>query len=1217
MLRSFLIIFSIAILVSCSQQSSKTKANFRFTMGALGTPANFSGGLIVYGKMAMKPDLFVRVLTSNNLSDEIPNGMWTFYAIGWDEATSGQQMSGKVYCGELSNMSLDGVAKEVNLNVSNLKCKEKVFTSHFKESSSTISFPDIEIETCKNLSDEMLDDGSKVCNYDSSSDTYIADKGFAGSYKILVRSSNQFFGEADFKSGILSSNCVPVAKDTLGGLDTTGFGLNIPTGNAVLNTPFKFYLRSYYTDDCSETKGYKEMVLDHGVKTNKASIKSVVYDNGAELRSKIFAKTNLLDVCKDERLDAEFAAGFGTAGHPYVICNLSQFNNINNHLTKSFALGANLDFVSQTALNIFPKLLCTHFKDNFIPIGSYTDPGSDTHPADCTSNASQFSGNFDGLNHTISNVTLEKAGTDFLGLFRHIQNGSLLNLTVENADITGKVNVGVVGKCDGCHLFNVTVKNSRIEGDSDTGAVVGHVLNLSNLNKLVVYDSKVVGNGKVGGIVGTLTGTSTFEQGLAEGIFIQSEGNTAGGAIGKIDNSTAEQIGVKGFIKSDGQSVGGVVGEISNTTSLTHAYAHVYIDSDFNDSDARVGGIAGVTSSSVTVGSTYVIGKIDHECDAGDDNCKIGCVIGNSASTNNENYCQLSLYNTTSILGGDSGSETYTDGGFAQNLTADKLRLENGFFKSVIESTTGHFNDDKEVWTTTNDMLPRFSFEPEKPCHLAVNLAPPAAQIDTGRGDLKNPVTICNPIQLGSIPDNSTKIYSLEESFRLGVLNNVEKMVHEFEGVFNGNNKILFDGKIDLSSDPADYAGIFKVVSTDGIVKDLQLYGMNMESGGQTASGAIAGKNNGTIENVKVQVVDSNFENIGGVAGKNFGTIKKALTTGSIVTNLPSPKFGGIASINSGTISECYSDVHIFRDGNMQNVGGIAKQNSLSGIISECESAVSIEAVASSQFIGGVVSKNLGTIRNSYFSEDGEILLERGSEVGGVVGFNSADGLVKNTYSAGSVYFTHDTEGTETVGQGVAGSSTGAVETSFARQKSVGFNVGTVYKDDTFTGYSCTANRISLTPGVDDSGNSSEIHSKTYHINDVIKLIGSNENEVLTSFEEFEVTDDVELSFTASGCPQVFTNPEEITEITFISPITSTFGTEKSSDDLKFQATFTSSGFNWDLVAEDSLEFNNRVEDRIKGQLGLDESQLVPPLWIIEDDQGFPYLYKVREELLR
>ncbi|MGI6425343.1 MAG: hypothetical protein ACOX2A_09090 [Tepidanaerobacteraceae bacterium] len=130
---------------------------------------------------------------------------------------------------------------------------------------------------------------------------------------------------------------------------------------------------------------------------------------------------------------------------------MNQLNNVRNYLGKEnsdkhFKLNANLN------LDIAPYNSDTRWQ----PIGT---------------SASPFNGTFDGGGHTISNLTINKAGTwnnrtsfRLIRLNRH--RSKIRNLTLENVDITGCYYVGrLVGNNSG-EITNVNA-SGNVTGEWD------------------------------------------------------------------------------------------------------------------------------------------------------------------------------------------------------------------------------------------------------------------------------------------------------------------------------------------------------------------------------------------------------------------------------------------------------------------------------------------------------------------------------------------------------------------------------------------------------------------------------------------------------------------------------------------------------------------------------------------------------------------------------
>ena len=89
--------------------------------------------------------------------------------------------------------------------------------------------------------------------------------------------------------------------------------------------------------------------------------------------------------------------------------------------------------------------------------------------------AHAFQGTFDGQNHVISNLSINTPKNSYVGLFGNTNSGEIKNLIVENAKITGRMNVGVVaGQPYTSKFNNITVKGHvEVYGMSYVGGVGG------------------------------------------------------------------------------------------------------------------------------------------------------------------------------------------------------------------------------------------------------------------------------------------------------------------------------------------------------------------------------------------------------------------------------------------------------------------------------------------------------------------------------------------------------------------------------------------------------------------------------------------------------------------------------------------------------------------------------------------------------------------------
>jgi hypothetical protein len=116
-----------------------------------------------------------------------------------------------------------------------------------------------------------------------------------------------------------------------------------------------------------------------------------------------------------------------------------------------------------------------------------------------------FAGEFEGENHTISNLTVNQSFNSNIGLFGQVlAESAISNLAVVNANVTGKDYVGVLagdnkGKIQTAHA------TGTVSGSSNVGGLVGK--NEGGTINAVYAASNVNGTSSVGGLLGYNSGS--------------------------------------------------------------------------------------------------------------------------------------------------------------------------------------------------------------------------------------------------------------------------------------------------------------------------------------------------------------------------------------------------------------------------------------------------------------------------------------------------------------------------------------------------------------------------------------------------------------------------------------------------------------------------------------------------------------------------------------
>lgn len=110
-----------------------------------------------------------------------------------------------------------------------------------------------------------------------------------------------------------------------------------------------------------------------------------------------------------------------------------------------------------------------------------------------------YKGNFNGNGKTISNFNIDKAGEENVGLFAYVNSpAKISNLRIENASITGKKNVGLIGITQPGPDFKIhdkiTIENVYIDAKFKSGDIAaGLIANVTKQYDLIISNCAVFG----------------------------------------------------------------------------------------------------------------------------------------------------------------------------------------------------------------------------------------------------------------------------------------------------------------------------------------------------------------------------------------------------------------------------------------------------------------------------------------------------------------------------------------------------------------------------------------------------------------------------------------------------------------------------------------------------------------------------------------------------
>ena len=372
-----------------------------------------------------------------------------------------------------------------------------------------------------------------------------------GAYAITMRSDEQFTNNTITKGRVNLANS---AASTVSGND---FG----------NERFKVYNGATAT-----------------ISNNK--INNLVFNETNAPAASTFAADNTLSAEAQAAIDAlPVMAGDGTEANPYTIGNLAQL--------KAFRDDVNAG---------------NKYQGKFVKLTADIDLNNEEWTPIAT-----FNGKFDGNDKTISNLVVNGEGKSNQGFFGQTNNGEIKNLTINNAKVTGRLNVGVVAGTPYTSKYtNIKVTGHvEVNGMAYVGGVGGKnaYANWTDITVSVDETSYVnaysVENGTayrtyVGGVIGfNGEGSHTFKN-ISSNIKVIGSTKDVGGIFGILHyGNNAENVTFTGAVEApaDAKEVGGIAGVWHNEKGQT-----VTIKNAKSEGTVKVGDVS--TTGSI-VGGAY------------------------------------------------------------------------------------------------------------------------------------------------------------------------------------------------------------------------------------------------------------------------------------------------------------------------------------------------------------------------------------------------------------------------------------------------------------------------------------------------------------------------------------------------------------------------------------------------------------------------------------
>ena len=268
-----------------------------------------------------------------------------------------------------------------------------------------------------------------------------------------------------------------------------------------------------------------------------------------------------------------FEDGDGSEGNPYQISNVNQLQFMNRYPDAHFILINDIDATAADTLNS---------NTGFQPVGTQAEP---------------FTGSLNGNNYTISDLVINRPESTYTGLFGLIRDGSVENVSLIDAQITGGERTGTIAGENRGEILNSYANGTTVTGINYTGGITG-------LNAGLIDDSyasgEIDGNNYSGGVTGNNIGQITLS--YFTGIVT---GNDYTGGLSGNNSGTIFRSYATGSV--DGNSeVGGLTGRNHDGGFVNESYSSSNVTAQ-----ERAGGLVGTNGTgSPVISNSFATGSI-------------------------------------------------------------------------------------------------------------------------------------------------------------------------------------------------------------------------------------------------------------------------------------------------------------------------------------------------------------------------------------------------------------------------------------------------------------------------------------------------------------------------------------------------------------------------------------------------------------------------------
>jgi len=634
-----------------------------------------------------------------------------------------------------------------------------------------------------------------------------------------------------------------------------------------------------------------------------------------------------------------------------------------------------------------------------------------------------FSATFNGNNHTINNLTINRPDDSLASLFGRTHTGAnISNLTLDKVNIIGRYYAGsLAGSLQFTVIDNVTAKGN-VTARGAVGGLIGGSEN-STLSQLVFVGQVSGTDAEIGGVVG-FSEDDTLNQIVHIGPVTGPV--TVAGIIGN-GHSDLSDVFTTGKITGD-RRVGGLLG-YTNNTNITRAISTSNIDSS-REFGALVGTVAAQIS---TLSSSYYLSAVAPQ------GIGQGNIAGSATSlsmseltcpqNNADNACSPTIYNdwddSTPIwsFGNNNqlpaliiNGQAISNGDYDSDGVDDSIDLFPsvsivGFIDTDGDgapddcdatcSLTGMLadnDDDNDGYTDAEEA--NYGTSPtdanDKPADEDGDSIPDQVDIDDDNDNLIEIRTLADLNEIRNNLDGTTLFGSnsgcLSSCNGFELLNDLD-FDTSGDGVVDSNDDFWNGG---LGWEPiGNSPNAFEAIFDGNLHKINHLFinrpvGFNIGLFGYIENQAIL--RNLTLDNIRVTGKDA----VGGLAGLTSDSYIDVIAVNGLVNG--EIRVGGIAGGTSGQ-----SEHSIFGLTNSYHIGRVTASNGdAGGVVSQSYAGLSnvfhIGPVYGGNTVGGISAYSAYGIVNAYSAG-----LVSGTGYAGGIAASAYDSPLENVYSVAKV----------------------------------------------------------------------------------------------------------------------------------------------------------------------------------------------------------------------